>query len=404
MQRLFRSLLRYPRLIAFALTLGLIVTAALSARAVVEARLLAATHLIAPLPLHQKNQGMLLQRDAFESPDILPVFGSSELTKPSATRASEMFQSAPTGFQVCPIGSAGNTCLLIATKLAALGEEVRNKKIAVFLSGGWFQRPQVPADHYAGNFSALHAMLAMETPALSEGLRNRLAQRLLDYPETLEAHPALQLRVRSQVETMPGASLMMPLVSLMVRTSAAILDVEDDIQSLWQLHKLKTSGAWIAQPKPMLWNELLASARADFRPSTRKIATWHGPGPSPLDARKRQEFESADKGEWLDLALLLDVINDLHAQALVMAIPLSGDRDNKEGVRSATRHDGYYARIERLCNERHVLVRTMEEHDLDPDFLTDFVSHPSAVGWVHIDHLLDDFWHNRLTSTWTPTN
>src|SRR5215471_7878677 len=70
-------------------------------------------HWIAPRDFFIKNQGLAFQRAAAHRPDILLLYGSSELTDPIPNRASDFFASAPTGFQVCPVGKAGATSLAI---------------------------------------------------------------------------------------------------------------------------------------------------------------------------------------------------------------------------------------------------------------------------------------------------
>src|SRR5438876_11461248 len=47
-----------------------------------------------------KNQGLAFQRAAVRAPDVLPIYGSSELIHPIPDRSSAFFRTAPTGFQV----------------------------------------------------------------------------------------------------------------------------------------------------------------------------------------------------------------------------------------------------------------------------------------------------------------
>lgn len=72
-----------------------------------------------------KDLGLHLQRRAFRDPHVLPVYGSSELDLlPFDTRPDKVFAGGGTGFRVCPVGRAGNTCLAMAQKLAALGPDI----------------------------------------------------------------------------------------------------------------------------------------------------------------------------------------------------------------------------------------------------------------------------------------
>jgi D-alanine transfer protein len=66
-------------------------------------------HALAPLSFAHKNQGIALQKLAFRQPDLLPIYGSSELIKPSSKKAAEFFRSYPTGFTVFPVGKGGAT-------------------------------------------------------------------------------------------------------------------------------------------------------------------------------------------------------------------------------------------------------------------------------------------------------
>src|SRR5499425_3252416 len=76
-------------------------------------------HSTAPRDFFIKNQGLAFERAAARTPDVLLLYGSSELIDPIPNRASDFFSRAPTGFQVCPVGKAGTTSLIILQKLGA---------------------------------------------------------------------------------------------------------------------------------------------------------------------------------------------------------------------------------------------------------------------------------------------
>ena len=326
----------------------------------------------------------------------MPLFGSSEITRVSLNRASEFFKSAPTGFQVCPVGAAGNTPLLMLMKIASVGDGVRGHKMAVLLSPGWFTRGANPLDHYAGNFSALQAINMIENKTLSEGLKSRIAQRMLDYSQTLDQLTPLLLRVREQAGVVSLHETVEPLLDAALDLTAGGFSYADVIQSTLQLNHTKVPATWAAKQQELDWSTLFAEAAKTIVPSKRKVAVWNGARPSPLDAIRRREFASSEKGEWNDFALLLDTIKELQINALIISMPISGAREDLEGILPATRHECYYSRVESMCRERGVAVNAMESHDLDSDFLIDYVSHPSPVGWLHINRLLDDFWHDRF--------
>src|ERR1700751_1604340 len=110
-------------------------------------------HWIAPRDFFIKNQGLAFERAAARRPDILLLYGSSELVDPIPNRAFDFFSSAPTGFQVCPVGKAGTTSLIILQKLAALGPDLRGRKVVISVSPSSFFASSVRPEAYAANFS-----------------------------------------------------------------------------------------------------------------------------------------------------------------------------------------------------------------------------------------------------------
>src|SRR4029434_7917584 len=56
-------------------------------------------HSTAPRDFFIKNQGLAFERAAARAPDILLLYGSSELIDPIPNRASDFFSSAPTRVQ-----------------------------------------------------------------------------------------------------------------------------------------------------------------------------------------------------------------------------------------------------------------------------------------------------------------
>ena len=86
-----------------------------------------------------KNQGLAFQRAAAHSPNVLMLYGSSELLVPAAPeRGSIFFRTAPTGFQLSPVGGGGANPLTMLQRVGALGSALRGKRVAFSLSPAWF--------------------------------------------------------------------------------------------------------------------------------------------------------------------------------------------------------------------------------------------------------------------------
>jgi D-alanine transfer protein len=149
----------------------------------------------APEPFPLKNQGLAWQRVAATTPSALPLYGSSEMVKRADNKAGEFFRDSPTGFEVSPVGAGGTTSIIILQKLAALGPDLKDKKIAISLSPSWFFRKTASPYFYEGNFSAMAASEFAFGSNLGTELKREIAARMLQFPESLKKTPLLELAV-----------------------------------------------------------------------------------------------------------------------------------------------------------------------------------------------------------------
>src|SRR6058998_2869619 len=144
-----------------------------------------------------KNQGLAFQRAAAHAPNVLPIYGSSELLVPAAPEKGNIFfRTAPTGFQLSPVGGGGATTLIMLQKVGALGSDLHGKKLAISLSPGWFLTPKPSWKGYTGNFSLMAASEMVFGTALDFELKREVASRMLLCPSTLEKSPLLEFALR----------------------------------------------------------------------------------------------------------------------------------------------------------------------------------------------------------------
>jgi D-alanine transfer protein len=134
-----------PHLFASIIALGLAAIIFFAARRVLIHLEHATIVSTAPETFALKNQGLAFQRAAGHSPNVLPIYGSSELLRPAAPeRGNIFFRTAPTGFQLSPVGGGGANPLIMLQKVGALGSALRGKRLAFSLSPGWFCTAKVP--------------------------------------------------------------------------------------------------------------------------------------------------------------------------------------------------------------------------------------------------------------------
>ena len=385
--------MKTPHLIASLIALG--ATAVILCAGVITAKFLERRyiHALAPLSFGYKNQGIALQKRAFHQPDLLPIYGSSELIKPSSKKAAEFFRGNPTGFTVFPVGRGGATSLIILQQLAAVGSELQGKKLVILVSPSWFLHESIPASYYNGNFSLLQAAEFVYCRQLSSSLKGEVARRMLQYPATVEKSGLFAFALKQVAANSALSRAFYYLTMPLGITANGILRTEDHFATLFFIVRQRhASPAAVGSFSGSLdWRQLLAQATSSTRKQNDKDQARIGVEVGPAVFAKIEE----SAGEWGDFELLLRGLNELGARPLLLSMPLNGRYFDRFGVGRETR-DLYYKRISRLAQVYHMPLVDFEEHDEDEDFLVDHHDHLSDKGWLYYDKAVDDFFHDRL--------
>lgn len=347
-------------------------------------------------PFKEKDQGMLLQEAALRWHDVISVYGSSELRNEMDKRPDELFKAKPQGFEVCPIGAAGNTTLMMAQKIASQGAAVKGQQVVCILSHTWFRRPEVPPDQFAGNFSPLQAVSLMLDPTLDESLRLRFEKRLLEYPKAVGKYPIINAALECCGKQGWAAREENMLLKPLLYADRAWLEFEDHVNTVEAIFKyeLNRRRPWVERPRTAGWHRQIRAHEAEVTPEEKQVVQNlilpdNGPGDAAFLATMK------DAKEWEDFTLLLDTLKSLGADALIISVPMPGPSLSRKGISRAAR-DQYYRRVEKLCTDRRIPVRTFSDHDLAVDFLEGSGTHLEVKGWLYVDELLDDFYHHRV--------
>jgi D-alanine transfer protein len=343
-------------------------------------------HSTAPRAFFIKNQGLAFERAAARAPDILLLYGSSELIDPIPNRASDFFSHEPTGFEVCPVGKAGTTSLIVLQKLGALGPALHGRKVAISLSPSSFLTPAVRPDFYAGNFSLPAASGTLFGNALDLNLKTEIAKRMLQFPDTLGKDGLLRLTASCLASGRPVDRIVLMAMRPLGKLQNMILDLQDHFEALvYILGRGKPVPNWL---RPLSWHRAHLHKRSagDGREAmmTESLDTIH----PAKDAAFRARVTTA--GEWIDLELLFRTLTELRARPLILSMPI--DAYVAPGV-SRSAHEVYYDRMRELARRYHFPLVEFEDHDADPTFLIAHREHPTSKGWMYYNKALDNFFH-----------
>jgi D-alanine transfer protein len=362
---------------------------------------------VAPQMFALKNQGSRLQAEAFRHPDLLVVYGSSELEQPNPYHASTLFQGQPTGFTVFPIGRGSMTSLIMLQDLAALGTEVRGKKVVISVSPPWFFLHDRTPEFYASNHSPLHLSALVFSTELSFETKRKAVRQLLQSP-SLFSNDAL---VAFAAQRLVDESTLGHLGYLAVLPLGRLHNMFMELQDAWATYAYLTSTTVDDQSDQASatidWYELVRRAEREQIDAASNNdlgfdnAIWSTKY-AKLVAERRGKFNDTffldnlrHTAEWTDLDILLSGLSELGAEALIVSQPIPGKYYDTIGISASARSE-YYARLRELASRYETPVIDFEDHDSDIYFVTDPNSHLSRKGWVYYDRVLDAFYHGNL--------
>lgn len=365
-------------------------------------------HALAPFDFLQKRQGLQLQRAAFQQSDLMPLYGSSELTIPDPYDASKIFLLYPTGFTVFPVGGDSSSPLIQLQTLAGIGKDLRGKRVVLSLSPDFFIKPDVTQAEYMGNFSRLHA-LAFVLSDLPTSVKQPVAQRMLKFPASYADDALLGILLQQLAGDSPASGLGYAAVYPMAKLQELALELQDHWETLSWIRDAPWLQPNVARRAQHLnWNMLRSHALA----FSKQLSTnnpfgiengvwnikWKKLVQDRLTASTDSEFiaQLNTSHLWGDLKLELATLKAYGAEPLLLSMPWHGTYNDARGISAAARQR-YYDQVARLGSQAQVTVVTLQQFEYDNYFLLDPGSHLSAEGWVNYSKVLDDFYHDRLS-------
>ena len=385
-----------PHLLAGLIASGLVAAVLLGAEGVAVHLERTTVRASAPELFPLKNQGLAFQRAAARAPYVLPLYGSSELTAVLVPeRAHIFFRTAPTGFQVSPVGTGGANSLIMLQKIAALGSDLRGKKVVISLSPGWFLNPGPGwLQGYKGNFSLMAASEMAFGTTLDFELKRDIASRMLKCPSTLENSPLLEFALKRLASGRWLDRIIFCALWPIGKAQTTVLELQDHFAaSNYIRHKIKPAALF--HPETPDWSKLIESAGGTKITDKDTVTNASNLSRDKIE-RREDAFRrrmNASTG-WIDLKLLLRTLARVHASPLLFTMPIAGDLYDRKGVSRSARED-YYVKLRALVQRYRFRLVEFEGHDEDPAFLYRHQSHLTAKGWIYYDRALDDFFHGR---------
>ena len=359
---------------------------------------------LAPLDLTQTINGIALQRAALNQPDLLPVYGSSELSMISTSNdADKFFATYPTGFAVLQVANLGISSLNMAQDLAALGPGLSGKNIVISFSPASF----MIGDFYAENFSPLHAYEMIFSPYLSVPLKLDAAKRMFDFPNTLQNDSFLQFAIIQLTSPSRANRILYYLSWPFGELQIATMRLQDHAEVVFYLWSHPINPHVQKIPQTIDWSAAFSAALAEQKQHTLNnpfgIEEDHWEKyqylvTKPIPAGSQDAYFThliKSYPEWGDLDILLRVMQEMGAKPLILSRQMNVHLWEALGV-SEQVQSIYYIKLHKIVDQHQVALIDFQQYGTDTYFSTDQYSHTSGYGWVYVDQALDNFFHGRI--------
>ena len=323
---------------------------------------------------NEKIKGLYLLKESAAINDLI-IYGSSELAMLEIpTHPSNYFAGRGHGFQVNAVGRGSCQSLIHALSIAASGDALKGKKVALITSPQSYVPRGIAPDMFMANFSPLQFMELMRADDLSAELKRSISERV----KTLTA--------RYETETGEGSNLIFlaPYRAL----NLPLLRLKDMAQSRTLILSAPEFSP-LPQPEDL---ELAAEAAASnngFGMLNDYYTTNIGDRLDRFENRDAN-LSYAVSEEYGDLRLLFEVCRQKGIAPLFVHVPLHGQWSDYTGFTSERREE-YYGNGRGIAEEYGVKTLDLTSYEYERYFLCD-VMHLGWKGWLEVDKALIEYY------------
>lgn len=333
----------------------------------------------------RKDMGLAWQRTALAAPNVIPLYGSSELTRSVDNKPQDFFAMSAAGFVVSSVGHAGCTSITLVEKIAASSSATGpGRRIAIVVSPSWFFVPGVAAGSYRNNFSPMQVSALLCNPRLSVALKQDLARRMLEFPDAIQSHPLVKSLIQHAATGKPVDQALWQTMSPLARFHVLLVESCEDITICWQLLNSPSVRTQPPRESPVDWSGLLSRADREI------TGGWdhHDQDRFRISGNDRFLDIMHHSKEWADFELLLRTTQELGYDVSLLDIPIDRQFYRQSGIDPASLEQ-YVSRLHRIALQHRVKIIEFPDHRDDRSFFLDHHDHLSAKGWLYFDQALD---------------
>ena len=249
----------------------------------------------------------------------------------------------------------------MAQDLAALGPALKGRRVVISITPTLFTYGDELEEYYIGNYSRLHAYELILSPYLSMRLKSAAAQRMLNYPKTLQSDPLIQFTLNHMADNSIQSQILYDMIWPLGEFQTEVMRLQDHAEVVLYIrsHHIDPNVQHISQK--IDWASDFSDALTEEKMHTLsnpygiENSIWEGSQirtevlpsiPGSSDPKFLQFLQMAK--EWPDFEILLDVLQELGAKPLILSRPINARFWEAVGV-SEQAQNVYYVKLERHC-------------------------------------------------------
>ncbi|MBQ0140592.1 MAG: D-alanyl-lipoteichoic acid biosynthesis protein DltD [Kurthia sp.] len=344
-------------------------------------------------------QGSLMQSCMLKQPNMMPIFGSSELVRFDPFHPYNYTKAKETPYDTYLIGRGGTQSIIHFLNIAEQGENLKGKKVIFIISPQWFTNKGIDEHHFSPNYSMLQAYDLAFNKTMDKKLKVKAMKRLLTFDE-ISRDPVLRTMYESEISTHKNKKAMGIFAKNIGFFTRQLQHKKDLYYSLFIGKDTKNLRANPELVKGKTFQQQILAAEeygANFVNNefgikkamyNRKIK----PNLSKLKNYKKRDSYLYSP-EYKDFQLVMDALKDVGADTLFISIPMNARWADFTGINEEKRV-AYYEKMNRLLAQSGQTYVDLSSHENDRYFMSDTI-HIGWKGWVYVDKAMDDFWYDK---------
>ncbi|MFD4706347.1 D-alanyl-lipoteichoic acid biosynthesis protein DltD [Gottfriedia sp. NPDC058432] len=344
-------------------------------------------------------QGITVQRQVMKDPTIIPIYGSSELSRFDEFHPSNYFKVYDPKYTPFLIGRGGTQSLIHFLSLSANYSSLKGKQIIFIISPQWFNKRGLDEQRFDPNFSKLQAIEFAKNNKIPMDIKERAINRLLDY-SIVRNDKMLSTLMRQALRMKPEKLSNKLITQNLVNPYLSIINKQDVLTSKFNFIS-NFERNYYSTSKNKSYKELIAIAEKEGKKTAtnnpfyirNSIYTLHFANKINQLKNSKSTLSYKESPEYKDLQLELDLLKSAGAKPLFISVPVNGYFYDYIGFKKEER-TLYYKKVSKEIRDAGFEVEDLSNHEYDKYFFRDSL-HLSLKGWVYVDQAMESFLHNK---------